>query len=198
MISIVSSQNKRISPDINVRPTNSYDFKIVLKQGIPLYQYEVNSALEGDYNILIFYKDSSKKDSIINDSDGPRMTLQYDLPFSKYKTDKNIEIGIFKNGFKNGLWETKQKNRIVKKENWRHGLITGDYRVYSTKNEILYSTSFGTSGNGIFKDYYYEIGELKEEGRYKKGKKEGEWCTYLKDGTLDKQINYTDGNPDTK
>ncbi|SDE39382.1 hypothetical protein SAMN05421855_101409 [Ulvibacter litoralis] len=34
------------------------------------------------------------------------------------------------------------------------------------------------------KDFYYKTEILKEEGNYESGKKEGEWCTYNKQGEI--------------
>lgn len=104
------------------------------------------------------------------------------------------EIGFFKNGFKNKLWKTTYKNKLVKSENWNDGLIKGKYRVYSTKGEVLYITNFGISGSGKYKDFYYKTGILKQEGNYENGKKQGEWCYYNEKGQLIKTTKYINGN----
>ncbi|MBO0592341.1 hypothetical protein I2486_13115 [Cellulophaga sp. E16_2] len=170
---------------------NSLFVEVKITNGIIIYNYNYkNKKIENkEYSIYL----------IVDDNENEEVTdiLEEESDFSFGKMTGYISTGNFLNNRKNGIWKTTYNDKLLKQENWNHGLIIGDYRVYNTKKEILYSTSFGTSGNGTFKDYYYEIGKLKEEGRYQNGKKEGEWCTYLKDGTLDKQINYTDGTPDS-
>ncbi|ADV49967.1 hypothetical protein Celal_2682 [Cellulophaga algicola DSM 14237] len=170
---------------------NSLFVEVKTTNGIIIYNYNYkNKKIENkEYSIYL----------IIDDNENEEVTdiLEEESDFSFGKMTGYISTGTFLNNRKNGIWKTTYNDKLLKQECWQHGLIIDKYRVYNTKNEILYSTSFGTSGNGIFKDYYYEIGKLKEEGRYKNGKKEGEWCTYLQDGTLDKQINYTDGTPDS-
>ncbi|WP_158976034.1 toxin-antitoxin system YwqK family antitoxin [Cellulophaga sp. L1A9] len=171
---------------------NSLFVEVKITNGIIIYNYNYkNKKIENnEYSIYL----------IIDDKENEEVTdiLEEESDFTFGKMTDYISTGYFLNNRKNGIWKTTFNEKIVKKENWNHGLITGDYQVYNTKNKILYSTSFGKSGNGVYKDYYYKSGKLKEEGRYKNGKKEGEWCTYLENGTLLKQIDYTDGNPDTE
>ena len=85
--------------------------------------------------------------------------------------------------------------KTVKIENWNNGLLVGKYKVYNTSNKLIYSTDFGKNGNGKFKDYYYKLGVLKEEGDYQDGKKQGEWCFYDEKGKLLKSLNYEKGVP---
>ncbi len=94
------------------------------------------------------------------------------------------KIGYLFNGYKNGLWKTTYKNKLIKTENWNNGLILGKYKVNTIEGTLIYRTDFGKEGNGKYKDYYYETGILKQEGNYENGKKEGEWCDYDKQGNL--------------
>lgn len=105
------------------------------------------------------------------------------------------EIGVFKQGFKNGLWETTYKNKTVKIENWTNGLILGAYKVFNTKGKSLYETVFGKKGISKYKDYYYKTGVLKVEGNYTYGRKVGEWFYYNEKGDKIKTINYIQGVP---
>src|SRR5688572_18167581 len=50
------------------------------------------------------------------------------------------EKGKFNNGYKNGLWKTTYKDKVVKTENYNNGLAVGKYAVYNTQGEILYKT----------------------------------------------------------
>ena len=40
---------------------------------------------------------------------------------------------------------------------------------------------------------YYEDGEIKEEGNYKDGERDGKWTTYNEDGSIKKVEEYKDG-----
>ncbi|MDO6758982.1 hypothetical protein Q4566_02120 [Tamlana sp. 2_MG-2023] len=104
-----------------------------------------------------------------------------------------IKKGLMSKGYKTGLWKTYYKSKLVKTQNWKLGLAIGEYSVYDVKGCELYKTTFGNSGEGKFKDYYYETGALKEEGSYKNGKKEGKWCEYDKDGNVITTIYYESG-----
>ncbi|PID67754.1 MAG: hypothetical protein CR968_05120 [Flavobacteriia bacterium] len=116
------------------------------------------------------------------------------MSFENYIVDE----GSFIKGYKNGLWKTTYKNKLVKTENWRKGLAIGRYRVFDTKGKLLYKTSFGNYGHGKYKDYYYNTGQLKQEGAYENGKKQGEWCDYDKEGNLIKTTYYDQGVPKTE
>ncbi len=115
--------------------------------------------------------------------------IKSDIPLMSF-ANYIVDEGVFTNGYKNGLWKTTYKNKLVKTENWRKGLVVGRYKVYNTKGELLYKTSFGNYGHGKYKDYYYNTGQLKQEGSYENGKKQGEWCDYDKEGNLIKTTYY--------
>jgi len=130
----------------------------------------INKKMEGKY--AFFLKKLAPKDTPI-------------LSYYDYK----VQEGVLKSGYKTGLWQTTYKNKIVKTINYNNGLVIGKYRVYNTKKELLYKTTFGTNGNGKFKDFSYKTGVLKQEGNYQNGKKEGEWCDYDEQGNP-KKIRY--------
>ncbi len=117
---------------------------------------------------------------------------RFALPFRGEPTGI-IEQGSFNKGYKNGFWKTQCKNRLVKTMNYNQGLLIGRYRVYNVKGDVLYITTLGAKGTGKYKDYYYETGILKEEGRYKNGKKEGQWLYYDKNGKETRSEKYKNG-----
>jgi len=192
----VYSQKQDFIP-VPVKPIRSYQIKINNINGTNFYLYNdiEHIPLTGKYEISLFFLDKSKKDSLINDNGKMRKTLQYDTKYSNYSRLNVYLIGEFVKGYKNGLWKTLYKNKLVKTINYRNGLVIGRYRVYNTKGAILYKTTFGSKGNGTFKDYYYKTGVLKQEGNYKNGKKEGEWCDYNELGEITKITVYNKGMP---
>lgn len=54
-------------------------------------------------------------------------------------------------------------------------------------------TEMFTNGTGLFLDYYYDIGVLKERGEFKDGRKQGQWYTYDKSGHILRIDTYHDG-----
>ncbi|OAB78239.1 toxin-antitoxin system YwqK family antitoxin [Cochleicola gelatinilyticus] len=121
-------------------------------------------------------------------------TISTDTPI-KLDSQFIVAEGNFKNGYKHGLWKTTYESKLVKTENYNNGLMIGRYRVYDLDGDELYRTTLGSNGNGKYKDYYYKTGVLKEEGFYKNGKKEGEWCEYDKQGNMVKTIKFENGVP---
>ncbi|QCE43114.1 toxin-antitoxin system YwqK family antitoxin [Psychroserpens sp. NJDZ02] len=160
------------------RLTTSINTKVSIIDGVELFSDSKQEIIfNGKYKILITTK--------VADYTG----INYNLGESTgYR-----EQGTFSKGYKNSLWTTTYKNKLIKTENWKYGLIHGEYRVYDTIQKIQYRTDFGTGGNGEYKDYY-KTGILKQEGNYQNGKKEGEWCTYDRQGKIIKTINYKKGS----
>jgi len=172
-------QVKKFSPPKPTPMTFSHllNFNIDTKGRLKYYRISDNSVIHGEY---IIYKTEKK--------------IKTDLIGEIYHTGIVFK-GTFNKGYKNGLWKTLYKNKLVKTINYRNGLVIGRYRVYNTKGAILYKTTFGSKGNGTFKDYYYKTGVLKQEGNYKNGKKEGEWCDYNELGEITKITVYNKGMP---
>ncbi len=118
---------------------------------------------------------------------------RYEYDIADYYDTGLKFIGTFKKGYKDGFWEVKFENKRVKTIRYNNGLVVGDYRVYNIEGELLYKTYFGKYGNGTYKDFFYETGVLKEEGDYKNGIKEGNWCEYHENGDLKKISFYESG-----
>ncbi|PZW41585.1 MORN repeat protein [Mesonia algae] len=173
---LVNSQKKKIEA-ITI-PTESHTVDIVVEQGTPRFHRKSdNHFLAGEH---IFIKTKLNRDT--------------DIANSYYPTAIR-SIGLFKNGYKDGLWKTTYENKLVKTQNYNNGLVIGRYRVYNNNGDVLYKITFGSQGNGKYKDYYYNTGTLKEEGQYENGKKQGEWCRFDEEGTLIESIDYRKGVP---
>ena len=184
-------------PPIPIKHIRSYKTKTVDVNGKDLFMHndKDNAPLMGLYKISFFFLDNSKNDSSKGDNDLQLRTLVYDTKYSRYSRS-NINVkGKFIKGYKHGLWTTTCNAKRVKITNWNNGLIIGKYRVYDTEGKYLYKTTFGTQGNGKYKDYYYLSGVLKEEGNYENGKKEGEWCYYDEKGNIKTTAHYENGTP---
>ena len=72
-----------------------------------------------------------------------------------------------------------KRHKINKK-----GTINGVYITKDMNDNLLYKTQF-TDGSGYWKDFYYESGNIKEEGKVENNCKVGEWKYYNKNGTID-------------
>lgn len=180
---------------------NSLYLKSTIADGVEhfVYTYQDKKLKSFEYSILL-RKESQKKESEPAKNKDFHLNEGDDLVESKWEMSKGNytgfkSTGFFKNGLKTGFWNTTFDSKLVKAENYLNGLVIGRYRVYNSGGEILYKTTFGPKGNGIYKDFYYETGKVKEEGNYKNGKKEGDWCHYNKEGKIMTTIKYNEGVP---
>ncbi len=190
VINIISFGQTPIKPII---PINSLELQSTIKLGKELYSFieEDKNLRNGEYIIMV----RKERDISLSSYQNQNNNEGNDIPNYGFKgISTNIYIqGEFLQGYKNGFWKTSYKNKLVKTENWNNGLILGRYRVYNTKGELLYKTTFGSQGNGMYRDYYYQTGVLKQEGCYKNGKKEGKWCEYDEQGNIKKTTCYKEG-----
>ncbi len=174
---------------------NSLNLRTTIKSGKEFFSFikKSNVLINSEYLIMI-RKRKVKKPQPYRSMKIIECDVLLNYGFKGISTHIYLE-GFFFNGYKNGLWKTTFKNKLVKTENWNKGLILGRYRVYNMKGEILYKTTFGFKGNGKCEDYYYKSGILKQEGNYLNGKKEGKWCDYDEQGAIKKIIYYEKGTP---
>ncbi|MDO6516131.1 toxin-antitoxin system YwqK family antitoxin [Zobellia uliginosa] len=178
------SAQKKMEPITT--PIGSLDIIAKNVDGKLKYCSSKGKALGGKYSISIRKEKERKQDYDGEGNDIPN------TPFKGLKTDFN-QLGFFVKGYKNGLWKTTFKNKLIKTENFKNGLLFGVYKVYDTNGNMLYNTNFGLNGDGRFKDFYYKSGILREEGSYKNGKKEGEWCYYDETGQSKTVKHYKEG-----
>ncbi|MGO3183371.1 MAG: toxin-antitoxin system YwqK family antitoxin [Aequorivita sp.] len=197
LISIISistcfSQGKIEPPAISI---NSLFLKHEIKNGIPFYWYEYKDKKIKNFKYRILVNKEVNYQSKVKDrgryeGDDIRKTYS-DYSYGKF-TGIILE-GSFRESYKDGLWKTTYENKLVKTENYNNGLMVGRYRVYNTDGVMLYKTTFGSQGDGKYQDYHYPTGVIKEEGFYKNGVKDGEWCTYDEKGRIVESTVYKDG-----
>jgi antitoxin component YwqK of YwqJK toxin-antitoxin module len=73
--------------------------------------------------------------------------------------------------------------------------IKNDRFYYWYDNNSIHTSQGGYSGkllNGLYETYYLSH-NLKEQGTFKKGLKDGVWKSWNPDGTLNKEINWKNG-----
>ena len=186
-------QNPKESPSIPAIHVNSLDLKVTIKSGKEFFSFIEKDKVLKNREYLIMVREVEKSKAHLYDGNDEGNDIR-NYGFKGISTHIYLE-GFFIDGYKNGIWKTTYKNKMVKSINYNKGLVIGKYRVYDTKGNLLYKTTFGTQGNGKFKDYYYTTGILKEEGNYENGKKEGEWCTYNEQGHTKEIIFYEKGMP---
>ena len=154
----------------------------------------IDIYIKTEAGIKTYYKKRNKKKLNSKYAIFLERTIPTDTPIKDYY-EYIVEEGTFKNGYKDGLWKTTYENKLVKTQNYNNGLVIGRYRVYNNNGDELYKITFGSLGNGKYKDYYYNTGTLKEEGQYENGKKQGEWYRFDEEGTLIESIDYRKGVP---
>ncbi len=132
-----------------------------------------------------------KNDSIVNVSEKYLETSSLSKPYMHCKSCYE-GVEMFE-GKPRGLYDIsyyeKGKPVIVKKCVYKNGNLSGDYIIENLKDSILYKTRF-KRGNGNWKDYYYKINKLREEGQVKNNYKYGAWKYFDKTGKLDSIKHY--------
>lgn len=133
--------------------------------------------------------------------------------------EKLIEIGQYKDGKKDGIWQTFSsiKMKLVWRGRFHKGKLKGQAdsfykngQIYLTKNyynDILKGSwiryrrdgkkweegkYINSKREGIW-TYYHKNGQLKDKGQYKDDLKEGSWVKYYKNGKLNYKGNYKNG-----
>lgn len=160
--------------------------KKIIINDLGQYQYKDSVLADGDYHISL-YKNF--------DSDiGP-------TPYG------NLEGNII-DGRKEGLWTKqiycKDTTVVVKIMNYSNGLLDGNYIIFNTEGDTLHykiphpfddnkKYNVFKQGTGVYYDYYYDIGILKEKGFLLKGKKDGDWIIYDRQGNEIKRDIYRNG-----
>lgn len=152
----------------------------------------IDIYIKTEAGIKTYYKKRNKKKLNSKYAIFLERTIPTDTPIKDYY-EYIVEEGVFKHGYKHGLWKTTYENKLVKTENYNNGLMVGRYRVFNTNGDVLYKTTFGPQVNGKYKDYYYTTGTLKKEGNYENGKKQGELCRFDEKGDLVETIHYDEG-----
>ncbi|PID68923.1 MAG: hypothetical protein CR968_00470 [Flavobacteriia bacterium] len=132
------------------------------------------------------------------DSIGKKFVYARSFPLKKTEIinfdTKNIHLRSEKtliiNGYPQSVYYAKAcVNDTVKTYTYKKGNISGDYIVKNLRDSVLYKTRF-KGGNGYWKDYYYKINKLREEGQVKNNYKYGAWKYYNKTGKLDSIKHY--------
>lgn len=90
-------------------------------------------------------------------------------------TNQNLMEGLLLHGKRNGTWlHYSKKGNCQKIENYKNGILHGEYKVFTDNNELtLYETIF-KDGTGYYKSYN-DVGELTEEGMVENGFRIGKW-----------------------
>ena len=191
IFSILSfAQKSKEKPESPFTPISSLQLKTEIIEGIKHYGFiEKHKKL---YNIEYLVIEKIDSEAAKFDSKDYRKKLG--LFFVGESTGITTQ-GFFYYGYKNGLWKTALKKKLVQTINYKNGLVIGRYSVYNINGDLIYKTTFGSAGNGKYKDFYYKTGILKEEGNYRNGKKEGEWCKFDEQGDITETTYYTNGTP---
>jgi len=90
-----------------------------------------------------------------------------------------------------------------------NGIPNGIYREYSQEGDILLAKMYSEGkviGEGIidkkgkkqgdWKEFYFDSKQVKMDGIYVEGKKEGEWKFYYQSGKIEQKGNYKNGKPE--
>jgi antitoxin component YwqK of YwqJK toxin-antitoxin module len=107
--------------------------------------------------------------------------------------------------------EYHNNGKIKKKGGFLKEKPVGVHRTYDEKGNVVASEVFSDEGNkigeGLIEESgkrkgnwrsFYESGELKSEGTYKKGKRTGKWIYYFENGAIEQTGSFRNGKLDSK
>jgi uncharacterized protein len=145
-------------------------------------------------------------------------------PWKEYYIDGTLRAeGEYENGLKKGEWKFYHPNgkmeqtgkyitgekphgrwvwyysdgKLLREEIFRNGKEDGELIEYSDRGKIITKGEYIEGEKEGF--WVYEIGDFREEGIYKSGKKDELWKSYYSDtGELAFEGKYIDGTPDGK
>lgn len=116
-----------------------------------------------------------------------------------------LESGRYKNGFKDGLWETFynahnafNKNGIKEKGHYVNGKKNGTWLYYyvDTLNNVTKAKAFGTKKNKPDSISIYieqDAAKLRQAGMFLNDKRVGPWSSFDDEGNLIQRVNYSTG-----
>ncbi|WP_027471810.1 toxin-antitoxin system YwqK family antitoxin [Saccharicrinis fermentans] len=174
-------------------------------KALPVYHVIDYTLIEGSQNITV------NEEGLYVRSDSTLLTGIVYLYLTTSDDPESVygwSNGIIINGKKEGSWikeiyAKRKKSVLVQEMNYKNGLLDGDFCVYDIHGNTLplinnplitiLTTSSLKNGNGVYMDFYYENGALKEYGQIKHGKKIGQWHLYDKQGNVLKVETYDNG-----
>ena len=136
-----------------------------------------------------YYKDKIKE--IGHWKDGKQNGL-----FQMYTEDGIlIDSGTFKDGERDGLTEQfyNDTGKLRVSANYKNGVLEGEFKAYYPNGNLQGEANYVNGEmNGDFKEYH-ENKKIRLSGSYKNSLQDGEWKSYLEEGTLESIINYKAG-----
>ena len=104
-----------------------------------------------------------------------------------------IATGEYINGLKDGVWiyqigDHKEEGKYI--DNLKQGEWT---YIYTNNNQLAFEGDYKNGFEDGKHTYYYLNGQIKEQGKYSLGKKEGTWKKYDDEGNLKITLTYRGG-----
>ena len=111
-----------------------------------------------------------------------------------YRTGQLEQKGKFSKGRHSGKWVWYYKNKSIHREEYyRRGKEEGEFIEYSDSGKIL---TKGDYVNGLRDgNWFYQVGDHTEIGKYSDGEKEGEWIYYYDNEQTYFKGKYKNGKP---
>ena len=152
---------------------------------------EVRTYIDGEIeDYKIFYKDGSlQQESIVIDSLKSKTIFYYENGNIKMEIyTKRSDISIPRKESKVGNYILNYENGNIYLEGYKEG---SNYRQINSWNKDGKQTLI--NGNGFYSRYYDNSESLEGEGPVKDGKLDGVWIYYNKNGSLQREETYKDG-----
>ena len=107
-----------------------------------------------------------------------------DVPFTG-EIDEGLERGSYKNGKREGFWETYWWNgQLSYRGTYRNGKRDGFWTQYDPEGRVQLKHNYKQGDYHGNWESYHEDGTLFEKGEYKDGLRHGRWISYFTSGEL--------------
>jgi antitoxin component YwqK of YwqJK toxin-antitoxin module len=178
---------KTFDKEGNVESTEIYRNGYLLSKGVidseGLYQgmWE-NYYLNGELKSKGEYKDGKK----------------YGKWIYYFRNGKVEQEGFYDdNGLYTGLWKWYfDDGSLLRKEEFRRGLEDGYLEEFDRSGELITKGEFFDGEKEG--EWFYELNDHREEGKYRYGERHGNWNHYFTNGKLSFEGSYVDGVPEGK
>lgn len=208
---VVGEEFKEVTPLENKNINVKIEASVSEKKAIEIKEEEKELEEPQERILDIGLKKTGKNEIVYANKE----TKPYTGKFALFLGDIVEYSETYINGVLNGpkTWYSYEGN-IVLQENYIDGKIEGEQKAYyengaiksivtykngkiigiealSKEGKILHKADL-SKGNGEWK-YFWENGQLLEEGRYKNWKKDGVWKKYRENGEVDVTTTYKNG-----
>jgi antitoxin component YwqK of YwqJK toxin-antitoxin module len=73
--------------------------------------------------------------------------------------------------------------------------VSGEFKDYDIEGRLVFKASIVSNFLDGHAQFFHNNGQIKEEGEYRRDLREGKWTYYYSDGSVEKVLSFTEGDP---